>query len=125
MIGLPTETNNEIRATVDLAKKIKATISSCSFYSPMPGSYLFDYCMENDLAVEHNYANLSRDPKVPKIKGVDYDYANRVLYEIVGSRFKNKLLVKMVGYAYKNFKRGPIREILTRIYNKLFRGRKI
>ena len=119
MIGLPTETNEEIQETVNLARRVKATISSCSFYSPMPGSYIYEYCKENDLIIEKDYAKLSRDPKKAKIKGVDYDYVTQALSEIVGGRFKSKLVSKLVGYAYKNLERGRTREILTRIYNKV------
>lgn len=119
MIGLPTETNVEIQETINLAKKIKATISSCSFYSPMPGSYLYDYCKENDLIIEKDYAKLSRDPKKAKIKGVDYDFVSQALSEILGSRFKNKLFGKIIGYAYKNLERGYLREVLTKVYNKI------
>ncbi|MGA1870974.1 MAG: B12-binding domain-containing radical SAM protein [bacterium] len=121
MIGLPTETCDEMRQTVNMAQRIKPTIASCSFYSPMPGSYIYDYCKENDLIIEKSFAKLSRDPTTPKIKGVDYHYAAKALYEITGSRFKNPLVRKLVGYAYKNLKRGPVREKLTRIYNRVVR----
>jgi len=121
MIGLPTETNGEIEDTVLLAKKIKPTIASCSFYAPMPGSDIYDYCLKNDLILEKDYVHLSRDPRRPKIKGVDYIFATKALYQIVGSRFKNPLIRKIVGYAYKNLQRGPAREILTQVYNKIFR----
>jgi len=121
MIGLPTETNAEIQDTVNLANRISPTIASCSFYSPMPGSYIYEYCKENDLILEKDFANLSRDPQKPKIKGVDYQFATKALCDITSSRFKNPLMKKVVGYAYKNLKRGPTREILTRAYNKIIK----
>lgn len=121
MIGLPTETNDEIKATIEMAKSIRPTIGSCTFYSPMPGSYIYEYCKENDLLIESDYSKLSRDPRDPKIKGVDYAFATRALYDITTSRFKNKIVKRIIGYAYKNLERGPIREILTKAYNKFLR----
>jgi len=120
MIGLPTETNSEIQDTANLAKRIKPTIASCSFYSPMPGSYIYEYCKDNDLILERDFAKLSRDPREPKIRGVDYEFATQALYDIVGSRFKSRLGGKLVGFAYKKLKRGPVREILTKNYNRFF-----
>ena len=55
----------------------------------MPGSYVYEYCDKNNLILEKDYAKLSRDPKSPKIKGIDYDFAKESLYKIVGSRFNN------------------------------------
>ena len=121
MIGLPTETNEEIKETIAVANKIKPTIASCSFYSPMPGSYIYEYSLKNGLILEKDYAYLSRDPKKPKIKGIDYDFANDALYRIVGSRFKSSFAKKIIGYAYKNLERGPVREALTRMYNMFVR----
>lgn len=119
MVGLPTETNTEMQDTVNLANKIKPTIASCSFYSPMPGSYIYEYCEENNLILERDLAKLSRDPRSPKILGVDYNFATKALYAITSSRFKNPLIKQFIGYAYKNLQRGPTREILTRAYNKI------
>lgn len=119
MIGLPMEQREEMDATALLAEKIRPTIASCSFYSPMPGSYIYDYCKEHDLIIEKNYDKLSRDPRQPKIKMVDYSYANAILPRIVGSRFRCKFVKAMVGYAYKNLERGIIREAMTRIYNRV------
>jgi len=121
MIGLPTETNDEITKTTKMASKIRSTISSCTFYSPIPGSYIYDYCRENDLLIETDYAKLSRDPRGPKIRGVDYEYATKALFDIASSRFKNRMVKKAIGYAYKNLDRGRTREILTRAYNKIWR----
>lgn len=121
MIGLPTESNDEIKATVKMANTIRPTIGSCTFYSPMPGSYLYEYCKEHDLLIESDYAKLSRDPRDPKIKGVDYAFATKALYDITTSRFKNKVVKMIIGYAYKNLERGRTREILTKAYNKVFR----
>lgn len=118
MIGLPTETREEIDETVELANKINPTIASCSFYSPMPGSYIYDYCVKNDLILEKDFAKLSRDPRKAKIKGVDYNFASKALCKIVGSRFKNRIVKNIVGYAYMNLERGAVRENFTRIYNK-------
>ena len=119
MIGLPTEQKDEMDATALLAEKIRPTIASCSFFSPMPGSHIYDYCNDNELIIEKNFERLSRDPRKPKIKMVDYAFANTILPRIVGSRFNNRFVKKLVGYAYKNMNRGILREAMTRLYNKV------
>lgn len=121
MIGLPTEQRLEMEATAVLAEKIRPTIASCSFYSPMPGSHIYEYCNAHGLIIEKDFERLNRDPRQPKIKMVDYEYANMMLPRIVGSRFKNRFVKKMVGYAYKNLSRGIIREKMTRLYNMIAR----
>ena len=51
MLGLPTETQDEIRDTVSMLKEIDPDYYSPAFYTPHPGSDLYDYCMENDLSL--------------------------------------------------------------------------
>ncbi len=43
MYGLPTETNEEASDTVRMIKKIKPYRASAAFFTPHPGSYLYDY----------------------------------------------------------------------------------
>ena len=49
MIGLPTESMNDLMSTIRLIKSINPYISLCTIYRPYPGTELFDYCLENKL----------------------------------------------------------------------------
>ncbi|ODS32789.1 MAG: Radical SAM domain protein [Candidatus Scalindua rubra] len=46
MLGIPTETREEALQTVKLAKQMRADFASVSFFTPIPGSSLYDYCLE-------------------------------------------------------------------------------
>lgn len=46
MIGITTETEDELKDTVNLIKTYKPDLVEASMFSPMPGTRLFDYCIE-------------------------------------------------------------------------------
>ncbi|MDO8748125.1 MAG: radical SAM protein [Candidatus Omnitrophota bacterium] len=48
MIGLPTETENDLMATVKLVKRLNPYITLCTIYRPYPGTELFNYCINKD-----------------------------------------------------------------------------
>lgn len=76
MYGLPTETNEEAEDTVRMIKEIRPFRSSAAFFTPHPGSYLYDYCKANDLSLIEDNDDFVRCPEEdkPKIKGVDYAF---------------------------------------------------
>jgi len=86
MLGLPTETKEEAKVTIDMVAKIEPKHASPAFYTPTPGSDLYDYCAENGLLIN---PYLSRTPRLsgskksprvePKIKGVDYEYLMSII----------------------------------------------
>lgn len=47
MIGFPTETRDEIFATIELCKKVNADIDSVSIFQPYPGLPLTKMCIDN------------------------------------------------------------------------------
>jgi len=51
MLGLPTETREELQETIDFVKKYKPDIASAHMYNPMPAE-LFDYCVEKGLVTK-------------------------------------------------------------------------
>lgn len=71
MLGLPTETEDEIRQTVEMIRTIRPDFCSAAYFTPHPGSDLFTYCRENDLSLIHDYGDYARDATSPKIKGID------------------------------------------------------
>lgn len=93
MLGIPTETKEEQRETVDMIKKIKPYHCSPAYYTPHPGSDLFKYCIENDLSLIKNHDGYRRNNYEPKIKEIDYDYLKKLLLEsiAVGEDRKNLL----------------------------------
>jgi len=74
MLGLPTETKDEIMATVNMLKEIDPDYYSPAFFTPHPGSDLYDYCRSNDLSLITNHDNYRRNPTELKIKGHDYEF---------------------------------------------------
>lgn len=74
MLGLPTETKEEVMETISMLKEIDPDYYSPAFYTPHPGSDLYDYCMEHGLSLIQSHDGYRRNPTEPKIKGVDYDF---------------------------------------------------
>jgi len=46
MIGFPTETREEIFKTINLCKRINATINSVAIFQPLPGQELTEFCIK-------------------------------------------------------------------------------
>jgi radical SAM superfamily enzyme YgiQ (UPF0313 family) len=81
MVALPTETKEEMQATFDMIRKIKPEKPSGAFFTPIVGTELYDYCKQHGLMVSEDPAVLgSRNPSVPKIKGVDYKWLRKQMY---------------------------------------------
>jgi anaerobic magnesium-protoporphyrin IX monomethyl ester cyclase len=81
MLGLPTETEDEMRATIRMLKQIDPDYYSPAFYTPHPGSYLFDYCQEHGLSLITDHDSYRRNPTEIKIKGHDPDFLQWALAE--------------------------------------------
>ena len=81
MLGLPTETKEEVLETISMLKKIDPDYYSPAFYTPHPGSDLYSYCMEHDLSLIHSHGSYRRNPDEAKIKGVDYTWLQWALAE--------------------------------------------
>ncbi len=83
MLGLPGETKEEQRMTLEMIKKIRPYHCSPAYYTPHPGSRLFDYCRENDLSLIKRPEDYRRNAYEPKIKGIDYEYLKGILYKSI------------------------------------------
>jgi radical SAM superfamily enzyme YgiQ (UPF0313 family) len=81
MLGLPTETKEEVAETISMLKEIDPDYYSPAFYTPHPGSDLYDYCIENDLSLITSHDQYRRNPTEVKIKGQDYEYLQWALEE--------------------------------------------
>lgn len=95
MLGIPTETNQEVMDTVRMIHKIKPYRPSPAFYTPHPGSDLYDYCIKNGLSLIQSSRSFSRSPNEAKIKGVDYEFLKYALNEskkkFLSVRLKRKI----------------------------------
>jgi len=81
MLGIPTETEKEAMDTVRMIKTIKPYVPSPSFYTPTPGSDLFEYCKKNNLSLIERHEDYKRNPTGPKIKGADYVFLKKAIDE--------------------------------------------
>jgi len=84
MMGIPTETKEEVMDTVNMIKTIKPDHYSPAFYTPHPGSDLFKYCEEHGLSLIKSHDSYRRNATEAKIKGVDYDFIKQALMESMG-----------------------------------------
>jgi anaerobic magnesium-protoporphyrin IX monomethyl ester cyclase len=81
MMGLPTETKEEVMDTVQMMKEIDPDYYSPAFFTPHPGTDLYDYVVEHDLSRITDYDSYRRNPTEPKIKGQDYEFLKRAMAE--------------------------------------------
>jgi anaerobic magnesium-protoporphyrin IX monomethyl ester cyclase len=81
MLGLPTETKEEVMETVSMLKEIDPDWYSPAFYTPHPGSDLYDYCVEHDLSLITSHDQYRRNPWDIKIKGQDPEFLQWALKE--------------------------------------------
>jgi radical SAM superfamily enzyme YgiQ (UPF0313 family) len=84
MLGVPSETEKELTQTYEIIRRIRPEINSLTYFVPIPGSYLYDYCRERRLIKARSYEDFSRNPFGEKIEGIDY----RIL-----ERYRKKMLV--------------------------------
>jgi radical SAM superfamily enzyme YgiQ (UPF0313 family) len=81
MLGLPTETKEEVMDTVTMLKEIDPDWYSPAFYTPHPGSDLYDYCVDNDLSLITSHDQYRRNPWEIKVKGQDEEFLKWALEE--------------------------------------------
>lgn len=84
MMGIPTETKEEVMETARMIKAIKPDHYSPAFYTPHPGSDLFKYCEEHGLSLIKNHDSYRRNATEAKIKGIDYKFIYQALMESMG-----------------------------------------
>jgi anaerobic magnesium-protoporphyrin IX monomethyl ester cyclase len=79
MLGIPTETREDALATFKMLDDLDPEFFSPSFFTPLPGSDLYEWCMERDLCLISDHASFRRNPSEAKIKGIDYAFLNEQL----------------------------------------------
>jgi radical SAM superfamily enzyme YgiQ (UPF0313 family) len=91
MLGIPTETKEEVMDTVNMIREIDPDYYSPSFFTPHPGTDLYDYCLEHDLSLITDYDSYRRNPTEPKIKGQDYEFLKWARDHSQKRLFKNRV----------------------------------
>jgi radical SAM superfamily enzyme YgiQ (UPF0313 family) len=81
MMGLPTETKEEVMATVRMMKEIDPDYYSPAFFTPHPGTDLYDFVVAHDLSRITDYDSYRRNPTEPKIRHQDYDFLKWAMAE--------------------------------------------
>ena len=83
MLGLPTETKEEVLETLSMLKKIKPYHCSPAFYTPHPGSDLFEMGEKMGIHLTMSHNLYRRNVYKPKIKGPDYRFLTNILYKTI------------------------------------------
>jgi radical SAM superfamily enzyme YgiQ (UPF0313 family) len=81
MLGMPEETKEEVLETVSMLKEIDPDYYSPAFYTPHPGTDLYDYTIEHNLSLIADYDSFRRNPTELKIKGHDWEFMQWALAE--------------------------------------------
>lgn len=81
MLGLPTETKEEVLETLSMLEEIKPYHCSPAFYTPHPGSDLFVMGKKMGIHLITSHDSYRRNSYEPKIKGPDYAFLKEVLYK--------------------------------------------
>jgi anaerobic magnesium-protoporphyrin IX monomethyl ester cyclase len=75
MLGLPTETKEEALATYNMVKAIKPDYKIVFYFTPIPGTEIYQYCTDNNLMLRDDALSIERTGNYkPKIRGIDYQY---------------------------------------------------
>jgi radical SAM superfamily enzyme YgiQ (UPF0313 family) len=121
MFGVPTETAEDIKASVDLARKARPHFASVAFFTPLPGTHMYDYCEEHDLSlIEDPDELLSFSPEKEKISGIDYDTARAGAEQILGMKFGGRHMGRLVRGIYVMTKHNlKLRHFLVYSYSRL------
>ncbi len=91
MLGLPTETEDEIRDTISMLKIIDPDYYSPAFYTPHPGSDLYEYTLEKGLSLVTDFDSYRRNPTEIKIKGHSIEFLMWAMRESQKRTLKNRV----------------------------------
>ena len=83
MLGLPTETKEEVMETYTMLKEIKPYHCSPAFYTPHPGSDLYAIGQKMGIHLITSHKSYRRSTYEPKIKGPDYGFLTDILCKSV------------------------------------------
>jgi len=114
MMGLPTESKEEVMDTVRLMKEIDPDYYSPAFFTPHPGTDLYDYAVQHDLSRITDYDSYRRNPTEPKIKGQDYAFLKWAMAESQRRKPLNALK-RWVDHQWQRARRATPAKVLRKI----------
>lgn len=100
MVGLPTETTEEVNMTLNFVKKYKPDLPNAKIYLPLPGAPLFDYCVSRGLIKKpdtlEEWANWTGNALTIEVKHkvseIPNEYLVKTIQKIISVNFhRNKL----------------------------------
>ncbi len=111
MLGIPTETKDETMDTVHMIHTIKPYRPSPAFFTPHPGSDLYDYCVKNGLSLITSHRGYSRSPNEAKVKGLDYDFLRQALAQSK-KRFASVRLQRKIDFIWEHRLKHAMRKLM-------------
>ena len=111
MLGLPTETPEEMLDTARLVRDLGAAFSNVSLYAPSPGSDLYDWCRQQGLLAEDNPRGYYRNRAPGKVRGVDYAAAERAIELALGIKGWRRLVQRLAASRVLWAAAGPLRRL--------------
>ncbi len=111
MLGLPTETPQEMMDTARLVRGSAPFFLNVGFYAPSPGSDLYDYCRERNLLLADNPQGYHRNRVAGKVKGVDYAAAQRAIDHALGASLPQRLLRRAAAHQGLRHLARPLRSL--------------
>ncbi len=99
MLGLPTETPDEMMLTARLVREIAAEVNSVGVYAPSPGSDLYEACRRDGLLLADGPAGYRRDRLGGKVAGVDYRAVEQAVAYALGLSPAQAALRRLTGQA--------------------------
>jgi radical SAM superfamily enzyme YgiQ (UPF0313 family) len=125
MLGLPTESKEEVLETLSMLKQIGPYHCSPAFYTPHPGSDLFTIGKEMGIHLITSHRSYRRNTYEPKIKGPDYEFLTDILYKSIALGEDNLPQKEVpegssLQFFAKNFK-GRLKITLLSKFSKIYR----
>jgi anaerobic magnesium-protoporphyrin IX monomethyl ester cyclase len=117
IFGLPSETKSDMDATVKFIDWMKPDYVSPAIFTPYRGSYLYDYCKENNLLMPFSHERYRRNPLTgAKVKGVNTWLVNYEIFKCTPSGFTYMLISKFFGSRVADFL-ARVKRIITSLKN--------
>ena len=103
MVGLPFETKQNMKETLELNMKIKADFGLCTFFCPFPGTELYNTCKNEGLLQEDKFndvaTNYNTTPVIPKTEQAIRDCI------VMNKRINSFLKWQELKYKHNEFRR--------------------
>jgi len=101
MIGLPTETEEDLVLTAKLIKELKSPTPICTVYRPYPSTPLYDWCVKNKgfsepLSLEEQaefYAYGKLANYIPNVSEVSTEYLDKLQKKFFNTVLLNEILI--------------------------------